>query len=65
MYNSLEAPNLLDQFASSLVKDSVDIITFAEDKKYLGKRLYPRQRTILKIIFLQELDDYDLKVIKK
>lgn len=65
MSNSLEAPNLLDQFSAALVKDSVDIITFAEDPRYLGKKLYPRQRTLLKIIFLQDLDEYDLKVIKE
>lgn len=63
--SNVEVPNLLDQFSSTLIKDSVDIITFAEDPKYLGKKLYPRQKTILKIIFLQDLDDYDLSVIKE
>lgn len=59
----IEIPNLLEEFKSSLIKDNVDIITFAEDPKYLGRVLYPRQRTMLKIIFLQDLDDYDRKVI--
>ncbi len=63
--SSIEVPNLIDQFSAALIKDSVDIITFATDPKYLGKTLYPRQKTILKIIFLQDLDDYDLSVIKE
>ena len=63
--SNIAVPNLLDQFSTALVKDAVDIITFTEDPKYLGKTLYPRQRTLLKIIFLQDLDDYDRKVIKE
>lgn len=63
--SNIEAPNLLDQFSSALQKDAVDIITFAEDKRFLGKTIYPRQKTLLKIIFLQPLDDYDLEVIKE
>lgn len=63
--SSIEAPNLLDQFSTALIKETVDIIEFAESPKYLGKKLYPRQRTILKIIFLQDLDEYDLAVIKE
>lgn len=61
----LEAPDLLKQFSSQLVKDNVDIITFAESPDYCNKPLYPRQRTLLKIIFLQDLDDYDRKVIEE
>lgn len=60
---NIEIPNLLEEFKSSLIKDKVDIITFAEDEKYLGRVLYPRQRTLLKIIFLHDLDDYDRQVI--
>jgi hypothetical protein len=63
MSNMFEAPNLLDQFRVALVKDQCGIIEFAESPKYLGRKLYPRQRTLLKIIFLEDLDDYDRKVI--
>lgn len=59
----VQAPNLLDAFRTSLIKDSVGIVEFAESKKYLGMKLYPRQKTLLKIIFLAELDDYDKRVI--
>jgi hypothetical protein len=61
----MDIPNLIEQFESAVIKEKVDIITFAEDPKFLGRQLFPRQRTILKIIFLQDLDDYDLKVIKE
>lgn len=57
------APDFLTQFKSNLIKDDVDVITFAESEKYLGLPLFPRQRTLLKIIFLEELDDYDKKII--
>jgi hypothetical protein len=59
------APDFLTQFKASLIKDDVDIITFAESEDYLGLPLYPRQRTLLKIMFLQDFDEYDLKVIKE
>lgn len=59
----METPNLLDQFSSSVVKDYIGVVEFVESKKYLGRRLYPRQKTLLKIIFLEELDDYDKRVI--
>lgn len=65
MSNFYEVPNLLEQFQASLIKERVGIIEFAESPKYLGRRLYPRQKTLLKIIFLEELDDYDKSVIKE
>ena len=42
-----------------------DIITFAEDPAFCGKKLYPRQKTLLKLIFLEKenLTDYDMEVI--
>jgi hypothetical protein len=60
-----DAPNLLDQFSSTLVKEKVDIIEFAESPDFLGRKLYPRQKTLLKILFLMDLDDYDRKVLKE
>lgn len=60
----MEAPNLLDQFSTAVIKDDgLGVVEFVESKKYLGRRLYPRQKTLLKIIFLEELDDYDKSVI--
>lgn len=61
---NLQTPNLLDQFSSAVIRDHIGVVEFVESKKYLGRRLYPRQKTLLKIIFLEELDDYDKKVIE-
>ena len=46
-------------------KDIPDIITFAEHQSFLGKPLFPRQRTLLKLINLEfeNFTDYDYEVI--
>ena len=45
--------------------DIPDIVTFAESPHFLGRRLYPRQKTLLKLINLEteNMSDYDLEVI--
>lgn len=58
-----EIPNLLDQFSGAIIKERVGIVEFAESPKFLHRQLYPRQRTLLKIIFLEELDEYDKAVV--
>ena len=47
------------------VPDIPDIVTFAEHGEFLGRRLYPRQKTLLKLINLEteNMTDYDLEVI--
>jgi hypothetical protein len=48
--------------------DLPDIVTFAEHPSFLGgSKLFPRQRTLLKLIMLEteNLDDYDYEVIDK
>lgn len=42
-----------------------DIVTFATHKSFCGKRLYPRQMTLLKLIYLETetMTDYDREVI--
>lgn len=44
-----------------------DIVTFAEHPSYLGKRLYPRQRSLLRLIFLEteHMTEYDVEVISE
>lgn len=57
--------NLLDMFTgiapsfASKIKPS--IVEFAEHDAFCGKVLYPRQKTLLKVIFLEteNLTDYD------
>lgn len=60
---AFEPPDLIEQFSSAIIREKVDIITFAESPRFLGRRLYPRQKTLLKILFLQDLDEYDKAVI--
>jgi hypothetical protein len=56
-------PNLLEQFSNSLVRDDVGIAEFCESSDYCGKQLYPRQRVLLKLIFLEELNGYEEDVL--
>lgn len=41
------------------------IVTFATHKSFCGKRLYPRQMTLLKLMYLEteSMTDYDRDVI--
>jgi len=59
--DQIHVPNYLDLFESTLIRKSVGVIEFCE--KFCNRRLYPRQRTLLKIVFLEQLDDYDNSVI--
>ena len=47
-------------------KEIPDIVTFAEHPSFLGKPLFPRQRTLLKLINLEleNFTDYDYEVIE-
>ena len=44
-----------------------DIVSFATHKSFCGERLYPRQLTLLKLIYLQteSMTDYDIEVIEE
>jgi hypothetical protein len=44
-----------------------DIVTFAESPTYLGKRLYPRQKSLLRLIYLEtdHMTQYDVDVISE
>jgi hypothetical protein len=55
--------SVLDTFEAAFKDRNVGIIEFAESDEYCGKPLYPRQRTLLKIIWLEELDGYDEDVL--
>jgi hypothetical protein len=57
--------NLLEQFESAVIRDDIGVVEFAESEKYLGRVLYPRQKTLLKLLFLEELDAYDKAVIQE
>ena len=47
--------DLFDQMDASFNVEPVDIITFAESPKFCNRTLYPRQRLLLKLMFLEDL----------
>ena len=58
-------PDLLNVFEQSLVKDDVGIIEFCESDEYCNSPLYPRQRVVMKLMFLEELDGYEEDVLSE
>jgi len=57
------ALDLLDQVSANLKANDVSIVEFAESPEYCGKRLYPRQRVLLKLIFLEDLTPEEDKIL--
>lgn len=50
-----EGLDFVGQLENSFNRKPVSIVEFAESPKFCGKTLYPRQRLLLKIFFLEEL----------
>lgn len=50
-----EKPNLLAQVSANLNPKKISIVEFAESDEYCGRRLFPRQKVLLKLMFLEEL----------
>lgn len=55
--------DIVGQLEASFNTRPVDIIEFAESKKFCGRTLYPRQRLLLKLIFLQDLTPAEDKIL--
>lgn len=55
--------DLLDFFSNNLREKKVSIVEFAESSEFCNKPLYPRQRLLLKLIFLEELTGYEEDVL--
>lgn len=55
--------DLLDFFSNNLRDRKVSIVEFAESSDYCNKPLYPRQRLLLKLIFLEDLTPYEENVL--
>lgn len=55
--------DLLDQVEANLTSENVGIVEFCESPRYCNKRLYPRQKVLLKLIFLEDLDEYEEGVL--
>lgn len=56
-------PDLLDQLERSFNRERVSIVEFAESPKFCNKVLYPRQRLLLKLFFLEDLTDVEEAVL--
>lgn len=59
----VEGLDLLGQLENSFDRKPVSIVEFAESPKFCGKVLYPRQRLLLKIFFLEELTPQEDKIL--
>src|ERR1700747_2246881 len=55
--------DFLSQLESSFDTKPVGIVEFAQSRKFCGKPLYPRQKLLLKLFFLQDLTDYEERVL--
>jgi hypothetical protein len=55
--------DLLEQVESSLSVSRISIVEFAESDMFCNKPLYPRQRVLLKLLFLEELTNYEEDVL--
>lgn len=55
--------SVLDQLEASFSPRKVSIVEFAESPEFCGKRLYPRQRLLLKLMFLEDLTDYEEMIL--
>lgn len=55
--------DLLDQVEQNLAVSKIGIQEFAESSNFCNKPLYPRQRVLLKTIFLEELTGYEEDVL--
>ena len=55
--------DLLDFFTNNIRDKNISIVEFAESDEYCNKPLYPRQRLLLKLIFLEELTAYEEDVL--
>jgi hypothetical protein len=62
---SFEVPDLIGDFRTALAPKQVDIIEFAESDEYCGRPLYPYQKILLKLIFLQELEGWEEDILSK
>lgn len=55
--------DLLEQVESSLTVTRIGIQEFAESDQFCDKPLYPRQRVLLKLVFLEELTDEEEDIL--
>jgi hypothetical protein len=57
--------SVLDTFDSAFKDRNISIVEFSESSDYCDKPLYPRQRVLLKLIWLEEMDGYEEDVLSE
>lgn len=57
--------DLLDQVEQGLNVQKVSIVEFAESDEYCNRPLYPAQRVLLKIMFLEELEGWEEDILNE
>jgi hypothetical protein len=55
--------DLLDQVEANLTVSRTSIVEFAESDQFCDKPLYPRQRVLLKLMFLEELEGWEEDIL--
>lgn len=55
--------DLLGQLEANFNRRKVGIVEFAESKEFCGRVLYPRQRLLLKLFFLEDLTDEEERIL--
>lgn len=55
--------DLLEQLETRFSTKQVSIIEFAESPDFCNRRLYPRQRLLLKLFFLEDLTDAEERIL--
>lgn len=55
--------DLFSQMDASFNIEPVDIITFAESPRFCNRKLYPRQKLLLKLIFLEDLTEKEEEIL--
>jgi hypothetical protein len=56
--------DLLDQLEASFNHEPVSIVDFAQSPRFCNRTLYPRQRLLLKLFFLEELTDDEHRILE-
>jgi hypothetical protein len=55
--------DLLGQLEANFNRREVGITEFAESKEFCGRILYPRQRLLLKLFFLEDLTEEEERIL--
>jgi hypothetical protein len=57
--------DLLDGIERDLAQEKISVVEFAESDSFCGKDLFPRQRVLLKLMFLEELEGWEEDILNE